>query len=321
MGSTSRAQLNQTLTKGVFALRKTILALALVLVFGGIALADVTYQEETKMGGMMGKMMGGNQKSTTRISGSHMRTDNDSQSTIVDVDGEKIYTLDNKKKTYSVMTFQEMREKLESAMESMKAKKAEAGQEGGEMTTSANAKVTETGRTEEIGGHECKQYLLELEMTMSNEQGQSGMSTVSEMWQARDVPGIDEIHAFYRKMGAKLGSMAIGGPMFSGKNQSQFGESMQQMAEEMKKIDGFTMRSVMYIGDAEAAKKEAMGEKPEGDQGGGGLGGFLNKMKNPMGGGGGVMMRITTETQKIEVKDIDPSVFAVPDNYKLVEAR
>ena len=64
-----------------------------------------------------------------------------------------------------------------------------------------------------------------------------------------------------------------------------------------------------------------MGEKPQADEGGGGgLGGLLNKMKNPMAGGGGVMMSVATETKKIETKDIDPSVFTVPDDYELKES-
>ncbi len=305
-------------------MRKPILAFAVVLVSTGIALADVTYEEETTMGGMMKMMGGGNQKTTTRISGSFMRTDNDSGATIIDVDAEKIYTLDAKKKTYSVLTFQEMRERLDSATDTMKAKQAEGSQQGTEVSVSADAKVTETSRRETIGGYECEQYLLELNMTMTSEgDSQSGtMSTVTEMWQARDVPGSDEIRAFYLKMSERLGTAAISGQMFSGGNSGQFGESMQQMAEEMKKMDGFTLRSVMYLGDAEAAKAEAMGQKPPADDGGGGgLGGLLNKMKNPMAGGGGVMMRVTTETKKIETKGIDASVFAVPDDYELKESR
>ena len=38
-----------------------------------------------------------------------------------------------------------------------------------------------------------------------------------------------------------------------------------------------------------------------------------------MGGeGGGVIMRVTTETIKISTGAIDPSVFAVPGDYKLI---
>jgi hypothetical protein len=105
--------------------------------------------------------------------------------------------------------------------------------------------------------------------------------------------------------------------------------NMQKMADEMKKMDGHAMRSVMYLGDPEAAKAEAMGQKPEGGGGGGGLGGLAEMMKRMKqqeeGGGdqssqapGGIMMKMTTETKKIETKPIDPKLFGAPDGYKLV---
>lgn len=284
-------------------MRNTALALSAVLFLAEAGLADVTYEEETTMGGMMSEMLGGDQKSTTRISGDFMRTDNDSDSTIIDVDGEKIYTLDNEKKTYSVATFQEMRERLASALDSIRPRRAQAGQQGTEVTAGADAKVTETGRTATIGGYECKQYLIELSMTMTNEKAQSGsLSTISEMWQAGDVPGMDEIRAFYTKLAEKLGPSAIGGQRLAGGSTSHFADGIERMADHMKKVDGFTMRSVMYLGDAQAAKQEAMGE-------------VLKKG----GEGRGVMMKITTETRKIETKDVDPRAFAVPDDYRLAE--
>jgi hypothetical protein len=107
---------------------------------------------------------------------------------------------------------------------------------------------------------------------------------------------------------------------------------MQKMADEMKKMDGHAMRSVMYFGAADAAKKEALGETPPQPEGGGGMGGLAEMLKkmqqNPQaqggsapGQGGGVMMKVTTETTKIATGAIDPKVFSVPSDYKLVEGR
>jgi hypothetical protein len=107
------------------------------------------------------------------------------------------------------------------------------------------------------------------------------------------------------------------------------GADIQKMSEEMKKMEGQAMRTVLYMGSVEAAKKEALGEKPAEPQGGGGggLAEMLKKMQqNPeaqsgSGEGGGVIMRITTETIKISTGAIDPKVFAVPGDYKLVTGR
>lgn len=317
-------------------MRKPILVsvLALLLV-PALGLADVSYEEETKMGGLMkiatfGKAM----KTKTQVSGHFMRTDSDDEATIVDLDQEKIYTLDTKKKTYSVMTFEEMRQKMASAMAQAKQKQADSGEAAPQMSASADVEVTETGRTETINGYDCKQYLMDMDVTLSSEKEQQSatMSTTMEIWLSKDVPGVDEVQAFYVEMAKKLGTADVARQMFGqGGDQgqgAQFSANMSKMTTEMRKLDGFALRTVMYVGDPEAAKKEAMGEKPEG----GGLGGMLKKM-GPFGRGGGdqgaeqggapggVMMKMTTETKNIETKPIDPKVFAVPDNFKQVAAK
>jgi hypothetical protein len=329
-------------------LRKPILLFLAVSLTSSLALADVTYEEETKTGGMMKLVMGHASKSTTRVSGDFMRTDHEDNASIVDLKGERIITLDAKKKTYTVMTFAEMKKKMEDAMATMKAKQAEASKqakganasdkEHSDVSMGADVKVTETGRKETIGGMECKQYLMDMGLTVSNEkEKQSGsMSTVTEMWMAKNVLGQEEIQAFYRKMGQKMGTMSIGTQFVQGSQRGQQSPAMsmdvQKMADEMKKMDGHAMRSVMYFGDPEAAKKEAMGEKPEGGGGGfGGLGGMLKKMKpgqsnEPEEGGGeqspgSVIMKITTETTNIDTKPIDPSVFQIPSGYKELPGR
>jgi hypothetical protein len=319
-------------------LRKTIFLFVAGALASSLAFADVTYEEQTKMGGLMKIMtMGHGMKSSTRVSGDFMRTDHDNDATIVDLNKERIVTLDNKKKTYSIMTFAEMKKKMEDAIATMKAKQAEASKsaknENPDISVGANVKVTETGRKETIQGMECKQYIMDMGLTVADEkEKKSGtMSTVTELWLAKNVPGQQELRAFYRKMGQKLGTMSIGTQFLQGAQKGQqqqaMGMSMQKMADEMKKMDGHAMRSVMYFGDPEAAKKEAMGEKPEG---GGGLGSMLKKMKpgssddsddsskGSQQSPGGVMMKITTETTKIDANPVDPKLFQIPSGYKQV---
>src|SRR3990172_1159363 len=133
----------------------------------GPAGADVTYEEETRMGGMMQMMgMGKPTKSTTRVSGDFLRTDNGDQATIIDLAGEKILTLDDKKKTYTVMTFAEMKQKMAEAMAKMQGKKAEKPAQGSDVSMKSDVRVTDTGRSETIQGLACKQYLMELALTL-----------------------------------------------------------------------------------------------------------------------------------------------------------
>jgi hypothetical protein len=311
--------------------RKPILSILALSLFAVPAAADVTYEEQTTMGGIMQMMgMGKPTKSTTRVSGDFMRTDSGDEATITDLAGEKIITLDTKKKTYSVMTFAEMKQKMEQAMAALQGKKAEKPAQGSDASMKTDVKVTDTGRSETIQGVACKQYLLELDMSVKSEkEQQSGtMSTVTEMWMAKDVPGSAEVNAFYRRMAEKMGTATIGQQWAASAAQGPgqaFGGDMQKMADEMKKMEGHAMRSVMYMGDPEAAKKEALGQAPPQPEGGGGLAEMLKKMQqNPQaqgGQGGGVMMKMTTETTKISTGAIDPKVFAVPSDYKLVAGR
>ena len=323
------------MTKGVYALRKRAFVAALLCLFlSQLALADVTYEEETKMGGILKiATFGKGMKTKTRIRGNRMRSDSGNNATIIDLDEEKIYQLDKKKKAYTVMTFDEKKEQLRAAMAQARSQAAEAegGKDTPDVTASAEVKVTETGKTEKIRGHECKQYLMELDITMTNEdEDESGtMSTVTEMWLAKDIDGLEELQAFHRKMAEKLGTASLArGLMSSGSPEGQrFGMDMGKMMDEMRKMDGFPMRSVFYFGSPEAAKREASGEKKEG----GGFGGMFKKMSGLPGMGkgdeegaeteGAVVMKMTTETKKWEAKPIDPKVFAIPDNYTLEEAR
>jgi hypothetical protein len=320
-------------------LRKKIVATLILTLVPGLGLADVTYEEKTDFSGMMGAFMKAT-KSSTRVSGNFMRTDNGSDATIIDLDSEKVITLDTKKKTFSVMTFAEMKKKMESAMAAMKGQKGQSAEaqkspEASDASMKADVRVTDTGRTETIQGLACKQYLMELDMTVASEkEKQSGtMTTVTETWLTKSAPGQEEVNAFYAKMAAKMGTMTLA-PALMGGGQGQnpqLSADMQKMADEMKKMEGHSMRNVVYFGSPEAAKKEALGQKPEGGGGGGGgLGAMLKKMQQQggqnqqegsQGGGeaeGGVMMKLITETTKIDTNRIDPKVFAIPEGYKQV---
>jgi hypothetical protein len=303
-----------------------------LLLLGSPAFADVTYEEQTTMSGMMQMFgMGKPTKSVTRVSGDFLRTDNGDEATIIDIAGERILNLDTKKKTYSVTTFAEMKQQMEQAMAQLAgkdAKKAEKPEEAKDVSMKTEVRVTDTGRTETIQGASCKQYLLEMDLTAKSEkEQQSGtMSTLTEMWMAKDVPGLAELNGFYRKMGEKAGSFGVNqqwaAATVQGPAQSM-GADIQKMSDEMKKMEGHPMRTVLYMGSVEAAKKEALGEKPAEPQGGGGLAEMLKKMQNPQAqggesGGGGVIMRVTTETIKISTGAIDPSIFAVPGDFKQV---
>jgi hypothetical protein len=177
---------------------------------------------------------------------------------------------------------------------------------------------------------------MDLSVTSGDGKTPGNLVTLSEMWMAKDLPGAAEKNAFERRMAEKLGTASLAQEFAqSGAPRpiAGFGD-VQKMADEMKKMEGHPMRTVMYFGDIEAARKEASGEAPpEDDQGGaGGLAELLKRMQQnpqappegatlPSMSGGGILMKITTETIRISNDPIDPGVFAIPSDYQQVNPR
>ena len=109
----------------------SLLFLSLLLPVG-LLLADVKTEEKSlvKFEGFLGRMMGlfGGKAAkegivnTLAIRGNRKATMSDTSGEIIDLDEEKLYSLDLKKKTYEVTTFAELRRKLLEARD--KAAKA-----------------------------------------------------------------------------------------------------------------------------------------------------------------------------------------------------
>ena len=303
------------------------------LALAAAAGADVSFEQEAKFGGLAKIMtMGKPMKTVTYISADKMRTDSGRVVQILDLAAEKIYDLDTKERTYTVMTFEEMRQKMKAAMASVKK---EAKSEAPDVSARAEIDLTQTGKTENIAGYPCKQVLLQVDLTLKDEKNkQEGtMSMVTDAWLAEGAPGVEEMNAFYRKMAEKLGTTELAREVTSGQDaqSTQFTVAMRRSASELKNMNGFPMRSTYYFGSAEAAKKEAMSGGSGQEKKGGGLGGFLKKM--PVPGqeqeeaqgqegqpGGGVLMKMTVETKRIDAKSVEPSLFTVPQNFKQVTA-
>ena len=105
------------------------------------ALADVKTRDkgQVKFEGMLGTMMrmfGGKALSegivsTNAVKGNRKATLNDMTGRIVDLDEQKVYDLDMKKKNYTVTTFEQLRQKLREAQEqaAKEAKEAPKNQE------------------------------------------------------------------------------------------------------------------------------------------------------------------------------------------------
>jgi len=196
-------------------------ALSLVAVGAGAAQAEVKTRNKSqvKFEGMLGRMMGmfGGKAvkegvvATSAVKGDRMVTLNDTTGRIVDLAEEKVYELDLKKKSYTVVTFAELRQQLKEAQEKAqrdaeKAAKEEAGKEK-EKATEPDQKapemdvefdVKETGERKAIAGYDAREVVMTITV---HEKGRTiedrgGMIVASDMWLGPEIPAMRELAEF-----------------------------------------------------------------------------------------------------------------------------
>lgn len=319
------------------------LILALTLSIATPAFADFQYTETTKItgGAMSGsmRMLGAfnkdlrdaNQPKNTTISvhGNKMRREEaDGRVEIWDLDGRQIIHLDTKNKSYTIVTFDEMKAKMEEARrkaeERQSKHKGAAGDPQVKMTP--KIKITPGTTTKKLLGYTAKEMKtridMEMESTDPRSRGQSGaMWTTADQWVA-PVPGYDEMKHFYVRMARELDFMP--GAAFGGN--VQMSSAMVELQKNSAKLDGMPLlqnTSVGFSGNGQP------GQAPQADQSANplkGLGGmFGRKKKNddsqPTAEGGsasasGSLMDMTMEVTSVSSNKLSGALFEIPADYK-----
>ena len=229
------------------------------------ALADLTYQETTRItgGSMQGmlKMAGAfssqakqaNVPTTTTVElhGNRMVRSNPHTTEIIDLDQQAITSIDHDKHTYSVMTFEQMRQAFAKAAAKGKQPAATTSNGSGpQMNFSAH--VSSNSTTRQIDGRDAKEALVTLTMLSNANDGsntKAGMAATSEMWLVSEVPGMAELRSFNKKMMQEMALDLSGGPM-SGLLAAQPGgaEALADLKKESAKMSGFPVLQVTRVG-------------------------------------------------------------------------
>ncbi len=184
--------------------------------------SDVKSAEKSqiKFEGMMGRVMGmfGGKamKEGTVISvavkGNRKMTADEYTGQIIDLDEEKVYSLDMRKKAYEAVTFEEMRRRMqeaqEKASEAMKESKDEQQPSGREMEIDFSLK--ESGQQRNINGFDCREVVMSV---TAREKGKTleesgGMVLTSNMWLGPKIHALKEIEDFDLRY-----AQALAGPM------------------------------------------------------------------------------------------------------------
>ncbi len=235
-------------------------------------LADFSYVQTTKLTGGMaasmarfaGKRATEPAPQTVLLKGNRLAHVSPENAEIIDLDKETFTHIDFNKKTYSVATFQEMKQRMEEAMRNMEKNRGSADDKD-RPEMSFKASVKETGQTRDLSGLTTKEFILVLAMTGTDKKsGQGGtINVTNDMWMAPDIPGYDQVREFYKHMAVKMGSM-LGATNPMSMMRPEMGKAFAEMAAEMSKMKGIPVLQVTRMGStANGEPLPAASEAPE----------------------------------------------------------
>ena len=291
-----------------------------IIATGALTLTpDVTYKTVSKVqfGGAMGRAvnfmarLGGGSTDVTgtvHLKGNKMLQGDENQASLIDLDAERMVTLNHKEKTYSVLTFADFRQMMEEMKDEISAGGDGSAPENGQAAEEKPAtelkfdfKIDPTGEKSTVNGHRAERFLMtilmEAESTEKPKEGETAhqgtLVIASDLWMSEDLEGHSEIAAFQKRFAEKMGDAVLGEAEMqnlSGALQKAFAgdprirsgmEKMQAEAAKMKGVDVKNVTHVVLVAPGEkfnpdlvfkaAAKEEAKPKKR-------GLGGFAKKL-------------------------------------------
>jgi hypothetical protein len=244
---------------------------ALCLVVPARVFADFQYTETTRITGgsilSVMKMAGAFSKqarqanepttSTILVKGNRMARINPHYTEIIDLDKETITRIDNDNKTYSVVTFEQMKQQMEEAARKAREEQAKAEKQPQPSSNepppqmSFDVKVRNTGASKQVAGLNASETILAMTMTAKNQKtGQSGnLAITNDMYMVPEIPGYSEVRDFQRRLAVKMGS--IMSPVFTPQMAAMQPGSTQGMTElvnEMSKLKGVPVLQIMRLG-------------------------------------------------------------------------
>jgi len=242
----------------------------------------------TEMSGRLARMMaGGGQESVE----------------IVRLDRELTWSLNPSEKTYTEMTFQQIRDLMQGMDAEMEDELDEFDDEAGGVDLKID--VRKTGEKRKIAGYDTEEVVVTVEGEAEDEDtGEMVRSRwIMTMWMAKDAQGLSEIEEFNRAMTGKMGFPADGADQFASLLSSYAG-GLKAMTGAMEDIEGIPLESHMQIEVEGGESEDGAGARADSRGPGGGGGG--GRRKGPW---GAVVTEVSTGA-------VSASMFEVPDGYR-----
>src|SRR3984957_1655321 len=251
---------------------RKIAALGIILLGNRFMYDDASYQETTQVTGgsmvdslksvsFLSKSMSNAfapMTTTTMVHGNQKAVVGKDYTEITDLDRETITHIDTLHKTYTVVTFAQMRQafanmpkQMEQAQEQAKEAQAQqaAQQPKTDLKTSFDVSAKNTGVTKEVNGLTAQEQVVTMQMHITDPnapptEAVNSMTYVvtTDAWIAPDPPEVKEIQDFDKRFGQKL---------MEGVDMSAFKAQMTQMSQ-MKQNPGLAQMFGGQPGSAEA---------------------------------------------------------------------
>lgn len=277
--------------------RIAAVALPLLTLAGAQIYADVKTREQSnvKFEGMLGFFFNRTKAAkegivnNAAVKGNRKATLSDTSGQIIDLSEEKVYTLNVKKKEYTVETFEQIRQRMreeaekarqEAAKQEPKKEKDEPQQPQKEYEIDFDVK--ETGQKKQLLGYDTRQAIVTVTVREKGKtlEESGGIVMTSDMWLAPRIAELQELMDFDMRYYKQLHE-GTGIPTLSPEMMAQvlaafplFGKAMERMQKDGSKMDGTAIDTTMTLESVKS--KEQLAAQSQ-SSGGGGIGGLLAK--------------------------------------------
>jgi hypothetical protein len=262
-------------------MQQIIITMLLVGTMAVPAFADVTIKMTT---GGKGMGMSASSSGTTYIKGNRMRTDlqtgNRTQTTIFDLDAQKMFIFESGRKEADVWDMAEFSKQITSAVDVSQLK----------------ASIKPNNQTRQFGSLTANGYDMEISMPTSMGGNKEMMMTVTlagPVWIVKNAPGAADYTAFYR---AAVDKGWIFGDPRAARAQAGQAKAMSEMYRQFAEIGGIAYESDIQV----KMSMDGAGAGP--------MAGMLAKMGN---------MSMQTKVEDVQTGPLADDLFAPPDGYKL----
>jgi len=281
--------------------------------------------------------------STISFKGNKMRREDSLGNVeIIDLDARSITNIDTKKKTYSTMTFDEMRAQLEESRKKAAEQQAKHKDQGNVKIVPKIQVSAGTG-TKKLLDYTAKEMKVRVDMEMTSDdpktKGQTANMWVdSDQWVA-PVKGYDEVKHFYMRLAKELdwvpGALLNANPQVS--------PAMVEYRKSAATLNGMPLLSMVSVGMAgqagapQASSQSSDDKKSSGNPITSGIGGIFGRKKkkddsaqqdsgsgssnSAPAGTPGSLMDTTIEVTSVSTNSVDASLFQVPQGFKQVSPK